>query len=99
MKFFRYNYFFSCLLLLISCSGFSQDKKIDSLITYIKTAKEDTNQINALIELSKQYRGLSKHDDAIQYAQQAHRLGEKLLNAGATVAVVNTLKKNIALAF
>jgi serine phosphatase RsbU (regulator of sigma subunit) len=99
MKFFRFKYSIFLLLLLCSCFSIAQNKKIDSLISYIKSVKEDTNQINALIELSKQYRSLSKHDDALQYAQQAHRLGEKLLNAGATVAVVNTLKKNIALAF
>src|ERR1700757_3097058 len=99
MQFLRLKYLVSLLLLFCSCISFAQNKKIDSLISYIKSAKEDTNQINALIELSKQYRSLSKHDNAIQYAQQAHRLGEKLLNAGATVTVVNTLKKNIALAF
>ena len=99
MKFNSRKYFFYYFVFLASCFSFSQNPILDSLKAVIKTAKEDTNKLKTYIELSKQHRDLSNHADAIQYAQQAQQLAEKLLNTNATAEEIYILKKNMAFAF
>ncbi len=72
------NYFLSCFLVLISCSLLAQQYKIDSLITVLKTSKQDTSRINTLLQLSRHYSNTGSNEPARQYAQQALQESEKL---------------------
>lgn len=66
------------LLLCISNSFlYSQQNHIDSLLKLISIAKEDSNKVDALIALSKEYRG-NNPVDAIKYANEAKVLAEKI---------------------
>ncbi|PLW94681.1 MAG: adenylate/guanylate cyclase domain-containing protein [Marinilabiliales bacterium] len=55
----------------------SQDRTIDSLLTELLVAKDDTNKVNLLIELSK-LNAYSSPDDAISYGMEAKTLSESL---------------------
>ncbi len=65
------------LLVFIVKSAIAQQVVIDSLKRELATAKEDTNKVNLLSELGKNYY-LFKPDTAILLAQQAYLLSEKL---------------------
>ncbi len=99
MKFSRIKYILFCFVILISCVSFSQNSIIDSLKASLKTVQADTNKLKTFIELSKQYRDLSGHGDALLYAQQAQQLSEKLLLASTSSEEIYFLKKNQALSF
>ncbi|MBM2813594.1 MAG: family 3 adenylate cyclase [Ignavibacteria bacterium] len=51
--------------------------KIDSLLSVLPKAKEDTNKVNLLIQLSNN-KSDAKPDEAIKYAQTAIDLASKL---------------------
>lgn len=51
---------------------------IDSLQNVLKTAKEDTSKVFLLNELSNQYKVLNDYENAIQYANAALALADKL---------------------
>ncbi len=51
---------------------------IDSLVLDLKTAKEDTTKVNSLYSLSKQYRNISDFEKAMQYAESALTLADKI---------------------
>jgi signal transduction histidine kinase/tetratricopeptide (TPR) repeat protein len=58
---------------------FAQEKaKIDSLLTVLKKSKEDTNKVNTLQELSRQYNRLREWDNILKYAQPSLTLAQKL---------------------
>jgi serine phosphatase RsbU (regulator of sigma subunit)/Tfp pilus assembly protein PilF len=59
-------------------SAASPSKKIDSLLSVIKTAKEDTSCANALNEVSKIYLKTGDYRQASQTSQQALKLSRKL---------------------
>src|ERR1035437_5437477 len=64
----------SLLLIFILCStqlSFAQNKKIDILLSLLKTDKEDTNKVNHLNLLSEIYLDLGSYDSAIVFANQA----------------------------
>lgn len=67
------------ILFLFSLSFFAQNKEIDSLLTVLKTAKEDTNKVNLLNKLSEKagWR-IGKYEKAIEYADGAKDLAKKL---------------------
>ena len=50
----------------------------DSLELVLKTAKEDTVKVNNLYSLSKQYRNISNFEKAMQYAESALVLADKI---------------------
>ena len=56
----------------------AQNKKIDSLKILLKTAKEDTNKANILSDLSWRLKNIGNYDTALQYANTALSLSEKL---------------------
>ena len=82
------------LLLLGYHIAFAQkqgQKLVDSLITALSSAKEDTNKVNILNGLS-QHNGWMKgnYDTALYYAQNALKLSKKLdFNKGKAVAYSN----------
>ncbi len=65
-------------LLIIACttqSSYTQNTKTDSLLTLLKTDKEDTNKVNHLYQLSEES---TDNKDVMRYAQQSLLLAEKL---------------------
>lgn len=63
--------------LFVDCISIAQNKKIDSLLSILKIAKEDTGKVNILDELSYSYRN-RQPDTGLLYGQQALALAEKL---------------------
>jgi adenylate cyclase len=68
----------SSILLIVLCSKcYPQTQQTDSLKLFLKTAREDTLRVNALISLSGKLLSFDS-DDAIQYAREAKTLADKL---------------------
>src|SRR3989304_6610550 len=51
--------------------------KVDSLLTLLKTAKEDTNKVNTLLSLADIY-SYQNPDSAILFATQANEIAENI---------------------
>lgn len=75
------------ILFIVFAAGLTaQEKKasphsvntIDSLLTVLKTIKDDTLKVNTLSLLSSQYYSVSDYERAIEYAMQQKTLAEKL---------------------
>ena len=69
------------LLLILTCSTynilFAQKSKTDSLINELQKAKEDTNKVNFLFNLSNEL--IDQHpDSAMNYANQGIELAKKI---------------------
>ncbi|MCC6372433.1 MAG: tetratricopeptide repeat protein [Bacteroidia bacterium] len=56
----------------------AQNRQIDSLQNILKEAKPDTNRVNALVQLSKEYFGLFSYDLCTLYANKAKELSQKI---------------------
>ena len=69
--------FVLCLLLFLFKQTFSQDNYADSLRQLLSTAKEDTNKVWLLVNLSSRYQW-SYPDSGILYSQEALQLAQKL---------------------
>ncbi|MBA3706507.1 MAG: tetratricopeptide repeat protein [Bacteroidetes bacterium] len=69
---------FFFLSFLIPATFIAQQTKIDSLLHFLKSAKEDTAKVNALNLLSKKYNNTANFKSAIHYAQLAKALAEKI---------------------
>ncbi len=91
----NYLRFFILFLAMTLASGLlADDGATDSLLGVISVAKEDTNKVNTLLNLSKSYFG-SSPADAIKYGEQARELSEKLnFKNGLAYAL-----KNIGIAY
>ena len=69
-------------LLLIASIGINQvcnaqsQANIDSLLQVLKTAKEDTNKVKVLNELSNGYCFIGEYDSARKYSAAALQLAE-----------------------
>src|ERR1035437_525711 len=57
--------------------SFSQ-RSIDSLSNLLKKDKEDTNKVNHLNNLSRQYINISSYDNALNYSNQSIQLAQKV---------------------
>ena len=89
------NGFLKIVFLLALAYGtkncFSQTSQTDSLQQVLKTAKEDTNKVNALNQLSKQLCLQGYDDSALVFSHAAKLLGEKLnFKKGVAQACTNT---------
>jgi tetratricopeptide (TPR) repeat protein len=76
-----YRKLFVFLFILYSSSFIAtraQQLKIDSMLAVLKTEKEDTNKVNALNVLSREFCETSKFDSGIIYSDDARILAEKL---------------------
>jgi serine phosphatase RsbU (regulator of sigma subunit) len=63
--------------LIISLSGFSQSKKIDSLLNFLqKYSREDSLKAKILLDLSGQYRKINPNQSLL-YAEKARVIAEK----------------------
>jgi len=65
-------------LVFISYCFNAQNKQIDSLLTLLKTDKEDTNKVKHLNTLSDEYRLLGDYDKGLLYGKQALTLGKNI---------------------
>ncbi len=86
------RYFAFLFFTLLSNYLIGQNPAIDSLQIILKSAKEDTNKVNILYQLSEEY---SAAKDVLNYAQQALSLAEKL-STSSIKAIANAGKKGIA---
>lgn len=86
-----------CFFLLSTVSGFSQSKEtykkylqtVDSLQNLLKVAKEDTNKVFILNALSFKIKEKAS-DNAVQYAEQALQLSQKLsFKKGQAISLSN----------
>jgi tetratricopeptide (TPR) repeat protein len=68
------------LLLFCCCCKilFAQSKKIDSLLSVLKTAKDDTSKVNTLNALSLQLTRKANYSESKKYADDALLLAQKL---------------------
>jgi two-component system NtrC family sensor kinase len=83
-KLIAYIYFISVCTLCVA-----QNNKADSLRQVLLSIPEDTNKVNKLLQLSKDYMN-SLPEDAIRYGTQAKDLAQKLkFNTGKAVALKN----------
>ncbi len=72
-----YNFFLVFCFTFISAFSFSQQSKIDSLLTNLKVVTTDTSRVNTLIELANTYY-LSVPSKAMEYSLQARDLSKKI---------------------
>jgi len=65
-------------LFFISSFLYSAQDQTDSLLIFVKSAKEDTSKVNALNKLSQDLTNFGKFDEAKRYVEEALTLGKKL---------------------
>lgn len=70
--------FLILFLILTSFVSFSQNETIDSLLTVLKTAKEDTMRVNTLNNLSFQFSLAADFNYQLTYAMEALMLAKRL---------------------
>src|ERR1051326_2324308 len=77
---------------------FSQSKQeLDSMITLLKRAKEDTSRVSLMNKISSFHFQLGEYDEAMQQAAEAKKLAEsKLPSQKEVTAVYNSLQKGLA---
>ena len=63
-------------LLTLNCDA--QNRNIDSLLTLIDTDKQDTNQVNHLNKLSREYINIGEYDNSLKYGNKALALASSL---------------------
>jgi serine phosphatase RsbU (regulator of sigma subunit)/tetratricopeptide (TPR) repeat protein len=81
---FKYTIFLIyCLSSL--CYTYAQNSKIDSLLTLIKTDKEDINKVEHLNKLPKEYERIGEYYKGLNYCNDALALSQKL-NYGKGIA-------------
>ncbi|MBI4930328.1 MAG: tetratricopeptide repeat protein [Bacteroidetes bacterium] len=89
--------------LLIYTFAFAQQNKIDSLLTLLKKDKEDTNKVNHLNNLSREYRYINAFDSSLALANSALKLANVILTLndknGMNQTVKQTAQKGIAIAY
>jgi len=72
------GFFLFCILLFGSYFCHAQNKKIDSLQNVLRTAPNDTNKVNTITRLFKEFIGTSQFDSATARAEQGFQLAIKL---------------------
>ena len=76
-KYLLYVFLFSFTSVLSNCYA-SKLSKTDSLLTVLKSTKEDTGKVNILNNLGKLLIKTSENDKAMTYLQQSKKLAEKI---------------------
>ncbi len=74
----KYTYSLFIFLCLFWYSAVAQNKKIDSLLTVLKINTKDTNRVNCLVKLAREYRKVSDNTSAMKHSQEALVLSETL---------------------
>ncbi|MFH1322030.1 MAG: tetratricopeptide repeat protein [Bacteroidota bacterium] len=89
--------FITALTIVCSINIYADQSMVDSLLSELETAKEDTNKVNILNNLSKELQS-SNPDKALNYAEQALKLSKKLSSL-PDQALAKSGKKGIAISF
>ena len=82
----RSNHIIICLFILNFSFSFAQQNngsalfttKIDSLLSLLKTGKQDTNKVNHLNDLCREYKNIGSYDTALYYNNIALQLSQKI---------------------
>ena len=69
---------FLIVIASIALQSVAQNKKIDSLLTLLKTDKEDTNKVIHFYIICKEYRKIGEYDKGLVYGKQALSLAQNL---------------------
>ena len=85
------TYFLICILSLDFYFASAQKNTTDSLLQVLKIAAEDTSKANTLNSLSRLKASIGNYDPAIQYAQQALQLSEKILYKKGIATAYNNI--------
>ena len=90
--YYNLKYFFLFVILnSFQHSPFSQSKKTDSLLSVIKTAKEDTNKVKTLNLLGRECEVGGGDEKGINYAAEAKKLSERLNYRSGLASAENLL--------
>src|SRR5688572_25934461 len=85
-------------LVTVSIS-FSQQNKIDSLVTLLKKDKNDTTKLSHLTELCRAFGGVGLNDSVLVYANKLKEQSTFLLKKTSNAQVRKTIKKYQAMAY
>ena len=77
----------------------AQQNKIDSLLLLLKTDKADTNKLNHLNKLTREYNGIGSYDSALFYAHSALKLSTVIVNGTKQSGVKQIAQKGKASAY
>jgi len=73
------------------CHSQGNSRAIDSLVTVLRTQKDDSNKVNTLNKLSYRLRIIDKFDSSLLFAEQAQQLADKIeFKKGTAEALRNT---------
>lgn len=75
------------------------NRTIDSLLTVLKTAKEDTNKVWVLNKLSREYTNLSEYSKSMLYSKEAIKIASAIESATSQAAVKKAAQKGRANAY
>ena len=75
------------------------NRTIDSLLTILKTAKEDTNKVKELNKLSREYTNYSEYAKSIQYSNEALKIASTIEATTNQAAVKKAAQKGRATAY
>ncbi len=78
MKLFKLYVFFAWFVLLSVHNSLAQNRKADSLLSRIKTDKNDTNKVKDLFRLCNEYRLTGDYETGLTYGKQAVSLAQDL---------------------
>src|SRR3989344_6218504 len=75
---FIYTYLLTCVFIFSQFLSYSQNKKIDSLVTVLSTQKRDTSRVKTLVILCKEFRTAGEMDKAFLYGNEGLKLAGEL---------------------
>ena len=70
--------FFFIFSFILTLSTFAQQSLLDSLLTLLKTDKEDTNKVIHLNKVGEEYRMIGSYDITMKYCNSALQLAQQL---------------------
>ncbi len=83
----------------ISTSIAAQDNLLDSLLSLVKTEKQDTVKINHLNKLCREFEGFGVYDSAMLFANSAKELSNVILRESSNTTIKNTAKRGLATSY
>ncbi|MES2284242.1 MAG: tetratricopeptide repeat protein [Bacteroidota bacterium] len=97
------KYLATCSLFLLIISraeqSIAQQNKIDSLLSLVKNDKPDTNKVNHLNILSKEYINTGSYDSALHNANAALRISTALADQDITSDLKQSIQKGFAVTY
>ncbi|MES2396411.1 MAG: tetratricopeptide repeat protein [Bacteroidota bacterium] len=77
----------------------AQNRNVDSLLTLLKTDKPDTNKVNHLNILSKEYINSGSYDSALLIAKTALQISSVIADEAITADLKQSIQKGIAVTY